>query len=141
MNSQEHSSHLTKQFELLWKHLEYHDSNIFKIMSIYFAFSGLFVAKINLFENAPILASILVAIVSVIFSLLLIRTSSLLTEFKKKIQEIDEIMTEQYGANIIKSIPDNYIESKLRTSQISAITIPIFALIVIFNLTRSLNVY
>jgi hypothetical protein len=141
MNSQEHSSHLTKQFELLWKHLEYHDSNIFKIMSIYFAFSGLFVAKINLFENAPILASILVAIVSVIFSLLLIRTSSLLTEFKKKIQEIDEIITEKYGANVIKSIPDNYIESKLRTSQISAITIPIFALIVIFNLTRTLNVY
>ncbi len=139
MNPQEHSSHLSKQFEVLWKHLEYHDSNIFKIMSIYFAFSGLFVAKINQFDNIPILASILVAIVSVIFSLLLVRTSKLLTEFKNKIQEIDIIIKEQHGANIIMSMPENYIENKLRTSQVSAISIPVFALFVIFNLMKTLS--
>ncbi len=128
VNLDEHSNHLSKQYEHLWKHLEYHDSNIFKIMSIYFAFSGLLVARIELFKDVVPLASLLVCIAGLVFALLLYRTSTLLQKMKETIVEIDEKKYELHGYYLLNSIPEIYIESKIRASVVSCAAIIVLSL-------------
>jgi hypothetical protein len=102
-----------------------------KILGIYFAFSGLFVAKINLFKDNPIAASVLIALVSIVFSILLYRISSLLTELKNNIRRIDMEMHKINSGEFIYSIPDSYVDSRLRTSKISTPSIILFAIAII----------
>jgi len=128
---EKYSAHLRTQFECLWKHLEYQDTYVLKLLSIYFAFSGLFVAKIDLFKGNPVAASILIALVSIVFSILLYRISSLLTELKNNIRQIDLEMHNIHGGEFIYSIPNSYVDSKLRTSKISTLAIILFAIAII----------
>ena len=117
-NEREYSVHLSKQLESLWKHLEYHDSNIFKIISIYFAAAGLFIARIQLFSEHVYLTLVLVMIVGILFYKMLKRISELLNELKKKIVEIDYEKNTLHGYKFC-SIPKMYIEGKNRTSILS----------------------
>jgi len=127
-NKDKYAAHLSSQFECLWKHLEYQDTYVIKLLSIYFAFSGLFVAKINLFKGNAVPASILIALVSIVFSILLYRISSLLTELKTNIRQIDMEMHSIHGGKFIHSVPGSYVDSKLRTSKISTLAIILFAI-------------
>ena len=126
-----YAAHLSSQFECLWKHLEYQDTYVLKLLSIYFAFSGLFVAKIDLFKVNPAAASILIALVSIVFSILLYRISYLLTELKNNIRQIDIEMHNINGGKFIYSVPNSYVDSKLRTSKISTLAIILFAVAII----------
>lgn len=82
--------HLEKQYEFFTKHLEYHDSNILKILSIYYIFVGVFLARIDNFYCAELTATVLVTIVGLVVAMILHRTSRLLDEFKDRINDIDK---------------------------------------------------
>lgn len=121
------TAHLRSQFECLWKHLEYTDTYVLRILGIYFAFSGLFVANIGLFKDKALLASILALVVSAVFSVLLYRISTLLTELKKNIRRIDKEMYALHGGTLIYSVPHLYVDSKLRTSNIGGVAVLLVA--------------
>ena len=130
-DEKQYSAHLSSQFECLWKHLEYTDTYVLKILGIYFAFSGLFVANINLFKGKELLASVLVSLASVVFATLLYRISMLLTELKNNIRSIDEEKHALHGGKLIHSVPRAYVESGLRTSNIGAAAVLLFAAAVV----------
>lgn len=91
-----HMKHLERQYEFYCKHLEYHDSNVFKAFRIYIIFVGVFLAKVEVFYCSPKTASVAVVIVSFLFFLIFFRTSQLLQEFKEKINALDLKLVEEY---------------------------------------------
>lgn len=99
-----HLNHLVRQYEFLTKHLEYHDSNVFKSLSIYFLFSGALVAKIDLFYVKKDLSAVLVGTVGTIFALMLFRTAVLLSALKAQIDEIDTEIYKIHNQTKISSI-------------------------------------
>ena len=120
-----HLSHLVRQYEFLTKHLEYHDSNVFKSLSIYFLFSGAIVAKIDLFYVQKDLSAVLVGTVGTIFALMLFRTAVLLSELKVQIDEIDTQIYKIHNQIKIPSISSVYtgkgIWNWFRTSVVGCI--------------------
>ncbi len=104
-----HVNHLVRQYDFLTKHLEYHDSTVFKSLSIYFLFSGAFVAKIDFFYPQKELSALLVGIVGTVFALMLFRTSILLSELKQQIDEIDTEIYKMHNQTKFPSISSKYI--------------------------------
>ena len=75
------------KIEILFKHLEYHDSNVFKALSIFFVLAGLFLVNIEKF-SASIGASVaLQIVVGSGFFLLFLRTSEIINKLKEEINE------------------------------------------------------
>jgi len=133
---------LDVQYTFLGNHLQYHDANVLKIISIFFGFSGLYIANIDRFAETPSISSALVLIVGVIFALLLYRTSCLLTDLKQRLIDIENQKQKLYGDYFnVTSISDQYIANKLeiksfidfvtklRTSTISVYSVLAFSII------------
>ncbi len=104
-----HLNHLVRQYEFLTKHLEYHDANVYKSLSIYFLFSGAVIAKIDLFYVQNELSAILVGIAGAVCSLMLFRTSVLLSVLKRQIVEIDNEIYKINNQTKIASISSKYL--------------------------------
>ncbi|MBE8232292.1 MAG: hypothetical protein HAW67_01055 [Endozoicomonadaceae bacterium] len=120
-------NHLNRQYEFLTKHLEYHDSTIFKSLSIYFLFSGAFIAKIDLFIKQQSLSAMLVGIVGIVFSLMLLRTAILLTDLKNQIDEVETEICNEFNRTKISSISQKYLGRGLwkatRTSVVGSVLV------------------
>lgn len=81
---------LQRQYEFLGKHLEYHDSNIFKTLTIYFGFMGLYLANLEQFTAFSRVSALLVLLVGVSVAILLHRTSTVLRYMKRTMRGIDD---------------------------------------------------
>ena len=104
---------LKMQYEFVSKHLEYHDSNVFKVISVFFAFCGLYLANLDEFDRAWLPASILAVFVGIVFALLLHRTSNILTDYKITLIKIDYKIKDLVNNNYdIASIPPRYLAGK-----------------------------
>ena len=123
----EYINALSKQYEFLTKHIEYHDSTIFRSLSIYFLFSGAFIAKMDLFSKQPYLSSALVFIIGAIFSLMLIRTAILLSDLKDQVDKVECLIYKDLEKKQFNSISEKYhgkgLWNATRTSIIGAILI------------------
>jgi hypothetical protein len=108
---------LDSQYEVLWKHLEYVDSHVFKLIGMYLIFVGALIAKIELFLNSKAISSIFVILVGLVFFVFLHRVSRLLQALKKNIKEIDEERGRLHGFGIIPAIPECYAGGP-RTSEV-----------------------
>ena len=128
-----YSAHLDNQYTMLWKHLEYLDSNVFKLLNIFFVFSGILVVNIGKFLESPLSSALLVLMVGIVFSVLLYRTSELLTEIKTKIKDIDEEKSKLHKLEKFDSIPEKYMNG-LRTSKVGWLSISIFTVFMAFHL-------
>ncbi len=125
------TSHLERQYEFFSKHLEYHDSNVFKTLSIYFVFAGVFLVKIDRFYCAKIAALAIVVVVGLAFTIVLYRTSRLVNEFKGRINEIDQkLKTEETISEYYKGIGCAW----QRTSIVGVASVAILSSVLIYHL-------
>ncbi len=122
--------HLDSKYTALWRQFEYQDSNIFKLVNIYFVIAGLFLANIDTFSKTPEFSALLVFITGAVFCLLLYRTSELLKEVKMTLRKVDDEIAMLHG-----STKDNYysipysFDRGARTSLVGWISIGVFSVI------------
>jgi len=119
------------KYEFYCKHLEYHDSNVFKLLSIYFAFVGLFMFKIEEFYSQIELAVALVISFGILFFVFLLKTQLLLSDLKALINEFHE--------DDCKTIWPRYLAKGWysqfhRTSVLGCIVIAIFTGLLLWHL-------
>ncbi|WP_148040306.1 hypothetical protein [Marichromatium sp. AB31] len=135
----QHLDQLCHQYDALWKHLEYIDSHVFKLVGIYLIFTGALLAKAELFQETKALSAIFVLIIGMIFFVFLHRISRLLQELKKKIIQIDREKQKLHGMPIIDALPKNYTTGP-RTSEVSKYAVFVFsALLAIYFAFPSTN--
>ena len=128
-------SHKEKQYEFYCKHLEYHDSNVFKVLSMYFAFAGLFLFKITDFYDKKWLAMALVVTVGIVFFVLLFRTQELLGDLKRLINKADNDIDENVTLTIWPSyLGEGILYQLRRTSVLGCLAILIFTILVSYHL-------
>lgn len=119
------------RYEFYCRHLEYHDSKIFKILSIYFAFAGLFMFKIEEFYEQTNLALTLVISVGTVFFIFLVRTQKLISDLKLRINQCgagsEDTIWETYLAK-------GFIMQPLRTSILGCIAIVTITILLSWHL-------
>lgn len=129
-------SHQMNQYEFYCRHLEYQDSNVLKILSIFFSFLGLFIFKIEDFYSHLGLAMMLVFVVGLVFFILLYRTQELISELKKNINKLDENIAPELKKTIFPlylSRP-GFLGQLRRTSVIGCWSISITTILVLSQL-------
>jgi hypothetical protein len=118
------------QYELVWKNIEYLDSNILKIVSLYGGLIGVFLSKLDSFYDKAYLSSLLILAISLIFILQLKRTASMIEEQVKTLKDIESLIDN----NVFKNAFANTFSKGLKISSLSIISITLLSVSVIFSL-------
>lgn len=101
---------LQRQYEFLGDHLKYHDSNIFKMLTIYFGFTGLYLVNLDKFTEYSSVSAVLVLLVGASFAAFLVRTSRVLRYVKRTMRKIDDHRRSVLGENwSFEVVPEFYV--------------------------------
>lgn len=124
------------QYELVWKNIEYLDSNILKIVSLYGVLIGAFLSKFESFYDKPYLSSLLIFIISFIFILLLNRTASMIGEQVETLKNIENLIEK----NVLKNAFASTFSKGLKISLLSMISITLLSGSIILSLLFKMNI-
>lgn len=125
---------LLVQYELVWKNIEYLDSNILKIVGLYGVLIGAFLSKWNSFYDKPYSSSLLIIIISIIFILLLSRTASMIKEQVETLKSIENLIDSNDEKSVIKSAFASTFSKGLKISFLSVVSISILSITIVLSL-------
>lgn len=127
---------LCSQYDAIWKHFEYIDSLVFKVIGIYFIFIGAVVAKIDLFLQSKMLSATFIVVVGIVFFVFLHRISGLLQALKMQITAIDNEKSKLHGFHVQQALPENYATGP-RTSMIGKYAVFVFSALLAAHIALS----